>query len=57
MNVNEEPRAGLMDVAENRERGLVGTLVAWAFNTCSQPRSAQERKSDEGLTKVVSPWV
>ena len=36
MKVNEEPKAGLMDVAENRERGLVGTLVAWAFITCHQ---------------------
>jgi len=33
VNVNEDPRAGLIEVAENRERGLVGTLVAWAFIT------------------------
>jgi hypothetical protein len=33
VNVNEDPNAGLIDVAENRERGLVGTLVAWAFIT------------------------
>ena len=36
VNVNEDPRAGLIEVAENRERGLVGTLVAWAFITWSQ---------------------
>jgi hypothetical protein len=36
VNVNEDPRAGLIDVAENRERGLVGTLVAWAFITYPQ---------------------
>jgi hypothetical protein len=33
VNVNDDPRAGLMDVAENLEFGLVGTLVAWAFIT------------------------
>jgi len=37
VNVNEDPRAGLIDVAENRERGLVGALVAWAFITYHQP--------------------
>jgi hypothetical protein len=36
VNVNEDPKAGFIEVAENRERGLVGTLVAWAFITCSQ---------------------
>lgn len=36
VNVNEDPSAGFMAVAENRERGLVGTLVAWAFITYSQ---------------------
>jgi hypothetical protein len=36
VNVNDDPRAGLIDVAENRERGLVGTLVAWAFITYHQ---------------------
>jgi hypothetical protein len=36
VNVNEDPKAGLIDVAENRERGLVGTLVAWAFMTWYQ---------------------
>lgn len=36
VNVNEDPSAGFRDVAENRERGLVGTLVAWAFITYSQ---------------------
>jgi len=36
VNVNEDPNAGLIDVAENRERGLVGTLVAWAFITWTQ---------------------
>jgi hypothetical protein len=33
VNVNEDPNAGFMEVAENRERGLVGALVAWAFIT------------------------
>jgi len=37
VNVNEDPNAGLTEVAENREEGLVGTLVAWAFITCTQP--------------------
>ena len=37
VKVNEDPNAGFMDVAENRERGLVGTLVAWAFITYPQP--------------------
>jgi hypothetical protein len=33
VKVKEEPSAGLIDVAENREERLVGTLVAWAFTT------------------------
>lgn len=37
VNVNEDPNAGLIEVAENREEGLVGTLVAWAFITWTQP--------------------
>ena len=36
VNVNEDPRAGFIEVAENRESGLVGTLVAWAFITYPQ---------------------
>ena len=36
VNVNEDPNAGLIEVAENREEELVGTLVAWAFITWTQ---------------------
>lgn len=31
VKVNAVPKAGLMDVAENRDKGLVGTLEAWPF--------------------------
>jgi hypothetical protein len=40
VNVNEDPNAGLIDVAESRDRGLVGTLVAWAFITYPQLSSS-----------------
>lgn len=33
-NENAEPRAGLIEVAEKRERGLVGTLDAWPLVIC-----------------------
>jgi len=48
VNVNEDPRAGLIDVAENRERGLVGTLVAWAFITYPQLSSSSVFISSRG---------
>jgi hypothetical protein len=52
VNVNEDPKAGFIDVAENRERGFVGTLVAWAFiiypQLNSQVGEGQRRRTYKG---------
>lgn len=52
VNVNEDPKAGFMLVAENRERGLVGTLVAWALIIYPE-LSLLFARGGRGLTKVV----
>jgi hypothetical protein len=54
VNVNEDPNAGLIDVAENRERGLVGTLVAWALITYPQPLILGTLK-DKGAHESCKP--
>jgi hypothetical protein len=56
VNVNEDPNAGFMEVAENRERGLVGTLVAWAFNTYPQLSSSSVSISSRGQGRDSRKW-